>query len=70
MAKRGYIHRDISAGNILIYNGRAKLADLEFAKEYGAGQSSYVRTVCQPHKPLWSQFAHAIFVGNLQLYGR
>lgn len=45
MAKRGYVHRDVSAGNIIIYNGRAKLADLEFAKEYGAGQSSYVRTV-------------------------
>ncbi|KJA27032.1 hypothetical protein HYPSUDRAFT_198334 [Hypholoma sublateritium FD-334 SS-4] len=44
MAKRGYVHRDVSAGNVLMYNGRAKLADLEFAKVYGSGQTSYVRT--------------------------
>lgn len=48
MAKRGYIHRDVSAGNIILYQNRAKLADLEFAKEYGIGQSSYVRMVCLP----------------------
>ena len=46
MAKRGYVHRDVSAGNILMVDGRAKLADLEFTKLYGTGQTSYVRTVC------------------------
>ncbi len=45
MAKKRYVHRDVSAGNILMCDGRAKLADLEFAKEYGSGQTSYVRTV-------------------------
>lgn len=35
MAKKGYVHRDISPGNILICDGKhAKLADLEYAKRY------------------------------------
>lgn len=46
MAEKGYVHRDVSAGNILIYKHCSILADLEFAKEYGVAQSSYVRTVC------------------------
>ncbi len=52
-----------------MYKGRAKLSDLEFAKEYGAGQSSYVRTVCQWRELLRLKFADD-FVGNLQFYGR
>ncbi|KAF8813209.1 hypothetical protein BYT27DRAFT_7181632 [Phlegmacium glaucopus] len=44
LTKRGYVHRDISPGNIIIYNGRAKLSDLEFAKEYGSGTSNNIRT--------------------------
>ena len=31
------MHRDISPGNIIIYKGRAKLSDFEFAKQYGSG---------------------------------
>ncbi|KJA27947.1 hypothetical protein HYPSUDRAFT_156193 [Hypholoma sublateritium FD-334 SS-4] len=70
MAKRGYIHRDVSAGNIILYQNRAKLADLEFAKEYGIGQSSYVRTGTYhfmsgevargryTHQPTFEAFAH------------
>jgi hypothetical protein len=33
--KAKYMHRDISDGNILIYNGRGVLADWEFAKKVG-----------------------------------
>ncbi|KAF8811240.1 hypothetical protein BYT27DRAFT_7184620 [Phlegmacium glaucopus] len=44
LTKKGYVHRDISPGNIIIYNGRAKLNDLEFAKEYGSGTSNNIRT--------------------------
>ncbi|KAF8811221.1 hypothetical protein BYT27DRAFT_7252939 [Phlegmacium glaucopus] len=44
LTKKGYVHRDVSPGNIIIYNGRAKLNDLEFAKEYGSGTSKEVRT--------------------------
>lgn len=31
MAKKDYVHRDISGGNILFYQGRGKLCDLEYA---------------------------------------
>ncbi|KJA23921.1 hypothetical protein HYPSUDRAFT_86460 [Hypholoma sublateritium FD-334 SS-4] len=44
MWRKGYVHRDISDGNILLYGGRARLVDLEFAKKYGTGPSSPVRT--------------------------
>ncbi|KAF8811241.1 hypothetical protein BYT27DRAFT_7336283 [Phlegmacium glaucopus] len=44
LTKKGYVHRDVSPGNIIIYNGRAKLNDLEFAKEYGTVTSNNVRT--------------------------
>ena len=39
------MHRDISPGNIIIYQGRAKLSDLEFAKRYESGASNHIRTV-------------------------
>lgn len=29
----GWVHRDISYGNVLIVNGKGKLTDLEYAKE-------------------------------------
>jgi serine/threonine protein kinase len=48
LAKKGYVHRDISPGNIIIYEGRAKLSDLEFAKQYESGTSNNIRTVSQP----------------------
>ncbi|KAF8966229.1 hypothetical protein BDZ97DRAFT_2074195 [Flammula alnicola] len=44
MSRKGYVHRDISTGNIIMYEGRARLADLEFAKEYGTGTLNNVRT--------------------------
>ena len=31
MDKKDYVHRDISGGNILFYEGHGKLCDLEFA---------------------------------------
>ena len=45
LTKKGYVHRDISPGNIIIYKGHAKLNDLEFAKEYGTRTSNNIRTV-------------------------
>ena len=30
LSQKGYVHRDISPGNIIFYEGRAKLSDLEF----------------------------------------
>lgn len=45
MWKKHYVHRDVSVANIIIYQGRAKLVDLEFAKKYATPPSSPVRTV-------------------------
>ena len=44
------MHRDESPGNIIFYNGHAKLVDLEFAKEYGTDAINHIRTVSQ-HPP-------------------
>jgi Fungal protein kinase len=32
--RAGYVHRDISAGNVLCVNGSGRLSDLEFCKNY------------------------------------
>ena len=53
LTKKGYVHRDISTGNIIIYEGRAKLSDLEFAKLYESGTSNHIRTVSQTPPNLW-----------------
>ena len=45
LTKKGYVHRDISPGNIIFYNGHAKLCDLEFAKQFESGASNHIRTV-------------------------
>ena len=45
MWKKSYVHRDVSAANIIIYKGRARLIDLEFAKKYATAPSNPVRTV-------------------------
>lgn len=47
MHNLGYVHRDVSIGNILSYTkGKAKLADLEYAKEINSKSSGReLRTV-------------------------
>ena len=50
MATRGYVHRDISGGNVYIHkseNGEfeGKLSDMEYMKKYGAEGRCDVRTV-------------------------
>ena len=45
LTQKGYVHRDISPGNIIFYEGRVKLSDLEFAKQYESGASNHIRTV-------------------------
>lgn len=45
MWKKQYVHRDVSAANIVIYKNRARLIDLEFAKKFGTPASSAFRTV-------------------------
>lgn len=57
----GWVHRDISSGNILLWNNHVKLADLEFAKRFTEMQSAVdlenvrfhnVRTVSDNSTPL------------------
>ncbi|THH04754.1 hypothetical protein EW146_g10093, partial [Bondarzewia mesenterica] len=40
----GWVHRDISIGNILVLNGRAKISDLEYAKKVEHDRTHDVRT--------------------------
>jgi serine/threonine protein kinase len=46
MHKYCIIHRDISAGNVLEFNGNGKVGDLEFAIEMDDEGSHEIRTVC------------------------
>ena len=41
----GYVHRDVSAGNCLFYEGSGKLADLEYSKRYEDVSVSEPKTV-------------------------
>ena len=52
LSQKGYVHRDISPGNIIFYKGRLKLSDLEFAKEYESGASNHIRSVSRLTKYL------------------
>ena len=45
MWKQKYSHRDISPGNIIMYNGRARLSDLEFTASYGTIPREDIRIV-------------------------
>lgn len=65
MAKKGYVHRDVSAGNILWFGDHAKLSDLEFAREYGTGGSSDARTVCTSSLSLFFSFLSDDQLGHL-----
>jgi len=40
------VHRDVSTGNILLYQGSGRLSDLEFLKELSSLRSHEVKTVC------------------------
>ncbi len=44
----GFVHRDISPGNCLIYEGQMKISDLEYARKYiSQGKNITPLTVCQ-----------------------
>ena len=47
LRKLGWVHRDVSIGNILSYDGHAKLADLEYAKKMGDLKSHEMRTASE-----------------------
>lgn len=45
MHMAGFVHRDISGGNCLWYNGQGKISDLEYAKLYEQLSEHDARTV-------------------------
>lgn len=45
----GWVHRDISVGNMYLYQGHGLLADLEHAKRTCEGSDNQVRMVCFCH---------------------
>jgi len=47
LRKLGWVHRDVSIGNILSHDGHAKLADLEYAKKIGDLKSHEMRTASE-----------------------
>ena len=46
----GWVHRDISSGNILIVDDFIKIADLEYAKREDDTSQHGIRTVCHTLK--------------------
>ena len=44
----GWVHRDISIGNVYLYEGRGLLGDFEFAKNVADHSQPEVRTVREP----------------------
>jgi prepilin-type processing-associated H-X9-DG protein len=61
MHKCGYVHRDVSTGNILFCDGRGILMDLEYAKLMGAEK--------KPREPITvrgivSVYLEAFFANN------
>ena len=47
LIKLGWVHRDVSIGNILWHNDDGKLADLEYAKRVGYTTSHDLRTASE-----------------------
>ena len=45
LRRLGYVHRDVSPGNILLYEGRGILADMEYAKHQDDTSTHDVRSV-------------------------
>jgi serine/threonine protein kinase len=60
MHEHGYVHRDVSTGNIIFHDGNGKIADLEYAKEIGRGEAHEVRTVwtSSHHRNARSTYIH------------
>jgi serine/threonine protein kinase len=60
----GYVHRDISVGNVLLCEGTAKISDLEYARPFEALVNAKGRTeLSQPrNKELKTVRTHEIYV--------
>lgn len=61
MHKSGWVHRDLSAGNIIIVGGRGKITDLEYATREGQ-QGRAGRTVS--NHVFFDVCSVHLFIGN------
>lgn len=54
----GYVHRDISTGNVLLCNGRGKISDLEYARPFEVlvSTDNGATTSTSLHKPQEKEF--------------
>lgn len=66
MAKKDYVHRDISGGNILFYKGHGKLCDLEYAITANARGQHGVRTGTLDFMPIEVFFQEYIILPTHQ----
>ncbi|KAK0190451.1 hypothetical protein F5146DRAFT_1223342 [Armillaria mellea] len=65
--KGHYVHRDISAGNILLCNGKAKISDLEYAKKFlSEGPRNDPKTGTPICMAIEAQQAHYVFYVSAQ----
>lgn len=60
----GWVHRDISSGNILVVNGEVKISDLEYAKLVTESSLHGIRTVCCSLIS-FEHNAHDVFQGTI-----
>jgi serine/threonine protein kinase len=59
----GWVHRDISPGNVYYFKGRGIVGDFEFAKPINSGKRFETRTVSE--QLLSCAFSH--YMGNREL---
>ncbi|CCM05348.1 uncharacterized protein FIBRA_07562 [Fibroporia radiculosa] len=60
----GWVHRDLSTGNILIFNGKIKLADFEYAKQVDIPSSHDIRTGTADFMAVEVDLQHYFFQGG------
>lgn len=68
MHKCGWVHRDISSGNILIVDGIVKIGDLEYAKRLDDDTSHAGRSVRFSHIRRVAHLTDLKLIGHCAIY--
>jgi serine/threonine protein kinase len=53
----GFVHRDLSPGNIVVVDGKAKISDLEFVK---VRRTADLQRLAEEHSPLTAVDARTV----------
>jgi hypothetical protein len=69
MSRAGWVHRDISSGNLYHYQGGGKIGDLEFAKQFVNEGSHEFRTVRRLKTSFFYMMTRTVRSGHLRLHG-